>query len=457
MARPNAEGDHGTFSPVVAARPSNKALRIAATGAAVILACAAVVALVGVSTQSPQKSELVIVQPKSSIDELADFFLANGANMSPKEALSKIQAWNSGTAPVALAAVKAGAKTQMLNYKGEMEQQQLAGSSLLCEKRAKIIQLFDQLLAKLGGEELSANITMGKVSKEWHDALSTWLDAESKYRLTVEKTKEAKQGSAFAQDEYEKWKTAYKRAKEDLDATLARHAEERQNLLDERELIKEIMRMIGVLHDVKATEKSIAAGGRDSVKDEETGVSDPYNIKTANTKAVLQAKVNKLKQLVLKTKLPGATQKLAQIEQLPVYSETEEVAKILKEMLSDLSTRLSVINEVDAQAKKLVDDAYAKMVEWEKKLVKLADGLTPLILPLCSNPCLLVVDVAGTTVGKGEVRCSQVLSRSTDGAPMRNNCSIVSMIWGAGWCSRFGGGGFVCGGGVARARECSRG
>ena len=102
--------------------------------------------------------------------------------------------------------------------------------------------------------------------------------------------------------------------------------------------------------------------------------ADPYNIKKANSKAVLQAKVNKLKQLVLKTKLPGATQKLAQIEQLPVYSEMEEVAKILKEMLSDLSTRLSVINEVDAQAKKLVDDAYAKMVEWEKKLVKLADG-----------------------------------------------------------------------------------
>lgn len=88
--------------------------------------------------------------------------------------------------------------------------------------------------------------------------------------------------------------------------------------------------------------------------------------------------MNKLKQLVLKTKLPGATQKLAQLQKLPVYSETEEVAKILKEMLSDLSTRLSVINEVDAQAKKLVDDAYAKMVDWEKKLVKLADGILTL-------------------------------------------------------------------------------
>ena len=278
MAVPSTEDGHGTFSPVVAARPTNKALRVAATGAAVILACAAVVALVGVSTQTVQQSELVIEQPKSSIDELADYFLVNGGKMTPKEALSQIQAWNSGRAPAALAAVKPGAKTQMLNYKGDQSySQQLAGNSLLCEKRAKIIQLFDQLLAKLGGEELSANITMGKVTKEWKDALSTWLDAESKYRLTVEKTKEAKQGSAFAQDEYEKWKTAYKRAKEDLDATLARHAQERQNLLDERELIKEIMRYIGVLHDVKATEKSIAAGGRDSVKDEETGVSGEIN------------------------------------------------------------------------------------------------------------------------------------------------------------------------------------
>ena len=60
-----------------------------------------------------------------------------------------------------------------------------------------------------------------------------------------------------------------------------------------------------------------------------------------------------------------------------MYSETEEVAKILMEMLDDLATRLSVIDEVDEQAKKLVDDAYAKMLEWEKKLVVLANGEAP--------------------------------------------------------------------------------
>ena len=369
MAIRDPEQGHGTFTPVVEAKPANKALRVLGVGAAVILACAAAVALVGVQTQTeaPAQSELVIVQPSHNLNELADYFLENGAKMTPKDALAKIKAWNSG-APVALKAVGAG-KTQQLSYKPE----QLAGGSLLCEKRDKIIQLFDQLLAKLGGEELSANITMCKVTKEWKDALSTWLDAESKYRLTVEKVKEARQGGQFARDNYEKWQTAYKRAKEDLEATISRHNEERQNLLDERELIKEIMRYIGVLHDVKATAKSIAAGGRDSVKDEESGVSDPYAIKKASA-SELKAKIQKLQALALKTKVPGATQKLAQIQSLPVYSETEEVAKILKEMLSDLSTRLSVIDEVDAQAKKLVDDAYDKMVHWEKELVKLADA-----------------------------------------------------------------------------------
>ena len=62
----------------------------------------------------------------------------------------------------------------------------------------------------------------------------------------------------------------------------------------------------GVLHDIKATEKSIAAGGRDSIRDEETDVSDPYaDQHKAISAADLKAKVAKLQELVLKTKLPG--------------------------------------------------------------------------------------------------------------------------------------------------------
>ena len=199
--------------------------------------------------------------------------------------------------------------------------------SLLCQKKDIIIQKFDELLKKLGGEELSANITMGRVTKEWKEAMEvrharpcrgevaasfnhiaraaraaalsssphavlccracrilvynagadgartsqSWLQSESTYRLTVEKAKEAKQGAGFAENEFEKWKDANKQAKQDLEVTLARHAQERLELADERKIIKMIMRYIGVLHDVKATEKSIAAGGVDSVKDKDSG------------------------------------------------------------------------------------------------------------------------------------------------------------------------------------------
>jgi hypothetical protein len=73
----------------------------------------------------------------------------------------------------------------------------------------------------------------------------SWLDSESTYRLTVEKSKEAAEGATFARNEYEKWADANKQAKKDLTATLARHATEREALADERGLIKMIMRLIG--------------------------------------------------------------------------------------------------------------------------------------------------------------------------------------------------------------------
>ena len=47
-----------------------------------------------------------------------------------------------------------------------------AGASLLCQKKDLIIEKFDELLKKLGGEELSANITMNKVSAEWKEAMT---------------------------------------------------------------------------------------------------------------------------------------------------------------------------------------------------------------------------------------------------------------------------------------------
>jgi len=382
MANPDVAGN-GTFTPVLRVGEKRKVLRIAATGAAVVLALSAVVAMVGNSMGgavelaqfnfvNPVPQMQRAKMPSANVDMLAQYFLKNGAKLSPQEAMSTIKAWNSHpTMETATLMGATPAATMMLAMQPPRmgSGMSLQETSLLCEKKDKIIQLFDTLLAKLGGEELSANITYGKVTKEFNDAMSSWLDSESHYRLTVEQAKEADDGAKFASNEYEKWKTANKKAVEDLATTLARHAKERQDLADEREVIKEILRFLGVLHDVKATDKSIAAGGKDSEIDPETGVSEVK----ATTTASLKASIKRLQHLVLKTKLPGSTQQLAQIQKLPVYSETEEVAKVLKDMLADLSTRLSVLEEVDAKAQKLVDDTKAKLVEWQAKLVKLAD------------------------------------------------------------------------------------
>ena len=343
--------------------------------------CAALVALLGAATEQ-RHAALVSVTPDQSLDELALQFLKHGATMSVKQMEAKLSAWHNDPATLLDLPTRTGSsRTQMLalgpKARGESFATALAddgGESTLCKKKDLIISKFDELLKKLDGEELSANITMGKVSKEYKEAMTSWLDSESTYRLTVEKAKEATEGATFARNEYEKWHDANKTAKKDLEHTLARHEKDREGLADERKLIRMIMRLIGVLHDVQATDKSVAAGGVDSVKDE-NGVSDPYATKMDKTRRELKANLQRLHALALKTNLPGATQKLALINQrLAVYSETSEVAKILMEMLDDIEQRLKIIDTVDEQAKKLVEDTEAKMVHWEQQLVALSNA-----------------------------------------------------------------------------------
>lgn len=72
------------------------------------------------------------------------------------------------------------------------EQMLAPGDSRLCEKKDLILGKFDQLLRKLGGEELSLNISLGKMGEEWHAAMEGWLDAESTYRLRIEQVLHAR-------------------------------------------------------------------------------------------------------------------------------------------------------------------------------------------------------------------------------------------------------------------------
>ncbi len=66
-------------------------------------------------------------------------------------------------------------------------------------------------------------------------------------------------------------------------------------------------RRAGILHDVEATDKSIAAGGKNSVKGE-FGVSDPYATTPGARKATaaeLVQKINRIESISLKARPPG--------------------------------------------------------------------------------------------------------------------------------------------------------
>jgi hypothetical protein len=290
-----------------------------------------------------------------------------------------------------------GRSGKVMSLEGDEEEE-----SAMCKKKQVLIDKFDALLAKLGVNVKKANQTMERVSQAWIDARHVppphmtcmypdphmtcmyppphmtcmyppphmtwidariaWLDSEAAYRLAMQKAKEAKEGAAFGTAEYEKWAQANKAARKSLAETLAQHGTARTDLLNEKEVIKEIMRLIGVLHDVKATDKSIAAGGRDSVTDADSGASDPYNIKMTRTRAQLQAKIGQLKLLTQHTKVGVRdSEKLGQVplfsrQSLAVYSETEAVAGILKQLLTDLDERVAVLDELDAKAQQLVSE-----------------------------------------------------------------------------------------------------
>eukprot|EP00277_Geminigera_cryophila_P043212 CAMPEP_0173075768 /NCGR_PEP_ID=MMETSP1102-20130122/11899_1 /TAXON_ID=49646 /ORGANISM="Geminigera sp., Strain Caron Lab Isolate" /LENGTH=486 /DNA_ID=CAMNT_0013945271 /DNA_START=186 /DNA_END=1646 /DNA_ORIENTATION=+ len=413
MALPsyNVDEEAGGVPPV--RKSSRKIVAVAAAVAVAMVACVALLALAispdhSLQTRRGESDSLLAITPDHSLQELAMHMLKHADTMPESKMLNVLEAWRNNPDtmlnsmdPASEMRSHESARTEMLVGSLRSKVQILdASDSKLCAKKDIIIQKFDDLLRKLGGEELALNISLGKMSAQWKAAVEGWLDSESQYRLRIEQAKEAKQGSKFAEEEYEKYREAEKEAKENYESGVAKHDAERTELDGERALIKMIMRYIGVLHDVKATEKSVAAGGRDSVKDGETGVSDPHGTagtdytsktqtlneawnkaddqKLEKTRAELQAKIKLLSQLATKTGLPGTSTKLAILvpksSKLAVYQESVEVANILKEMLDDIATRRTIIDKVDVEAKNLLDTVTAKMVEWEGKLVALGNA-----------------------------------------------------------------------------------
>ena len=83
MARPQ----YDAVAPAANVPSRSRAARVVAAAATVMFACAAVVALVGVSTQTPKSSvmaQTAVATPKASVTMLAEYFLKHGSTMTDK-------------------------------------------------------------------------------------------------------------------------------------------------------------------------------------------------------------------------------------------------------------------------------------------------------------------------------------------------------------------------------------
>ena len=348
---------------------AHKNNRAALVLSALLLGMCAAVALVGVSGPSdPKQTELLAgVDPRDS--ELAVGLLHAAPTASVAELTQMLSSWKSQEISD-MDGDSSGSRTQMLASAG-LGSSELADSGKLCKKKDIIFEKLDQLIAKLAKQGAALNASDAAAYKVKMEALGQWLDAESKYRLEVEKMKEAKEGAKFARQEYEKLAEAVKTTKERVETMEKQYAKEAEDNAAEIALIKEIMRLLGILEDQPLDEKSKAAGGYMKDKEGESKRGDKVVLKS------VQQKITELRQRVAASS-GGGKGKLTQLDQLSSklasYAETDEIKKILVNMLKELQTRNDVMEKALADAKNDLKKHMDSLTKYETRLVDLSNA-----------------------------------------------------------------------------------
>ena len=243
--------------------------------------------------------------------------------------------------------------------------QALQASGNLCAKKDMIFDKFDKLLNKLGAESFDRNQTDAAAQLASDESMKAWLESESEYRLQLEKKKEAEEGAKFARDRYEKWAETVKSTQARLDAMEASYATEKQSIGDQKMLIKEIFRMLGIMADQPLDDASKAAGGYMASK-----AVKPQQL----TLKEVKAKIAELKQEAV----AGGPISLKEVNllqsKLANFAESDEVKNLLTNMLKDLDSRESVINQALESSKKELEEHQAKLVDYEKQVVDLSNA-----------------------------------------------------------------------------------
>jgi len=334
--------------------------RVMVVGVVLALTMVAAVAFVGVSPADAMPVEMLAQHVSGKDLQLAVGIIQAAPHASVPELEQMLRRWKSDD----IAAVGQDG-TQML-ASNEGLTTALADSGMLCAKKDVIFAKLDQLLAKLRATGVTLNTTDAASYQAKTDALGAWLDSESAYRLMTEKEKEAKEGASFARAHYEKSSEAAKKAQERVDQLIKEYGKEQDDIDAERELIKEIMRLLGILKEQPLTDKGKDAGGYTTT------------VGAKGSPEALKEVKDKLAELRERVKSSGGAGNLQQLDhmssKLASYAETDEIKKILLDLLKDCDQREEVMKRVLEEAKGELKQHKDDLVQYETELVDLSNA-----------------------------------------------------------------------------------
>jgi hypothetical protein len=211
------------------------------------------------------------------------------------------------------------------------------GASKLCPKADVVISKLDTLYNKLQNGAVEETDDRSAAKKKMEDDHQAYLQCESVADLAKKEKDEAQKGANYATDQYNNYKDTVDSAERNL-INLRSDSEDKIKALNaENEMIKKILRMLGMLEEVGPSAKGVAAGGR---------VVEPAKAQAINKQ------IANLKQAA--SKMGGVQmQQAARLSNLMAYQETDEVKAILLQMLDDIQTQIDTTN---AMLKEAEDD-----------------------------------------------------------------------------------------------------
>lgn len=243
---------------------------------------------------------------------------------------------------------------QMLRETEALNTILVSGNSSLCTSKAKIIAKLNEISNQISDQLANLNATDAAKLQAKISAHQAYLDTEASFRLMEQKEQQAKEGSEYASDKYEKWAQAVGNAQDRYNTILAEYNAELPTANEQKALLQSIVTMLSAV-------KGSSAASADS------GV----------VLGEIHAKINLLKQIAKDSKdgvqIAGLSKKLS-LAQLNKLADSVEVVGLIQNMIDDIDSKLKALSDSVASASSDLEAHKVKLAQYQQDVVDMSNA-----------------------------------------------------------------------------------